>query len=66
MPKLLREIPSDEPHFPDYKLRDDESGIMTLLEELFAWAQPLKKIGFSIDAKEATDELATQLNALVI
>ncbi len=49
-----------------YKLRDDEDGQITLLEDLFAWAQPMKKLGFSIDAKTATEELAEKFNRLVI
>ena len=62
---MLREIPSDGFGLA-YKLRDDESGQLTLLEQLFEWAEPLDRIGFSIDAKDATNVLAEEFNALVI
>jgi lysophospholipase D len=63
LPKIMPEFEiSDETL---YRLRFDEDDKFTKLETLFAWAQPLRKLGFSIDAKEANEETASKLNDLV-
>jgi len=51
LPLMQREIGDSESFDTIYELKDEESGKIPLLEDLFAWAEPLDKVCFSIDNK---------------
>ena len=65
LPRLAKKIPTGMGSSDFYRMRDDESGKIPLLEDLFIWAEPLEKLGFSIDVKNGDDTLCTKLSDLV-
>ena len=54
MPPIMATYKSDYTNEPSYTLLPTESNKMTLLEDLFKWAQVNTRCGFSIDTKKAT------------